>query len=212
MPIYEDKKINQDQLLELRKCKQCGMIRQVKRKSAIRDLCPSCANKNRRTSRNLLPNEKSILKHLYWGMNLSMNQIGKMYGVGPGIVDAKLKELNIKTRTRQEGKIISGTRMKGKNNPNYKSGRTQNGKDGYVFILKPEHPRAHQGYVPEHILVWEETHNKFLPEDWVIHHLNGVKNDNRPENLAAMPNRKHKILIPTLKGRVRELEARLSCR
>ena len=69
------------------------------------------------------------------------------------------------------------------------------------------HPRANkQGYVREHILIWEEVHNKSLPDGWVVHHLNGIKSDNRPSNLIALPSKKHRYWIPKLQKRIRELE------
>ncbi len=58
---------------------------------------------------------------------------------------------------------------------------------GYILIYKPDHPRANKyGRVFEHIVVWEEYNKKPVPKGYVIHHLNGVKNDNKPENLVAM--------------------------
>ena len=67
------------------------------------------------------------------------------------------------------------------------------------------------GYVREHILVWEQTHGQPLPEGWAVHHLNGIKDDNRAENLAAMSKSGHtrSEMAEAYKNRIRELEAKL---
>ena len=50
----------------------------------------------------------------------------------------------------------------GENNPNWRGGRFKS--HGYVRVSAPNHPRAFaNGYVLEHILVWENVHNKSLP-------------------------------------------------
>ena len=80
---------------------------------------------------------------------------------------------------------------------------------GYVCILKHGHPRANtSGYVREHILVWEEAHGKPVSKGWIIHHLNGIRDDNRPENLIAVTRKNHEgnTFIKALHARIRKLE------
>lgn len=63
---------------------------------------------------------------------------------------------------------------------------------GYIAVHRPDHPMASkQGYVMEHRLVMAETLGRMLTPDEVVHHVNGVKTDNRPENLEVMPKRSH---------------------
>ena len=69
-------------------------------------------------------------------------------------------------------------------NGHWKGGRTRH-HAGYVMVPVPEHPRTSRtgGYVFEHILVMEELLGRLLLPGETVHHLNGVKDDNRPSNL-----------------------------
>jgi hypothetical protein len=89
---------------------------------------------------------------------------------------------------------------------------------GYMRVYSPGHPRTRKGqpYVLEHILVWERERGA-IPNKFHIHHLNGIKSDNRIENLVCISpsvhesnhmTEKHK-LREALRARIRELEDRI---
>lgn len=72
-------------------------------------------------------------------------------------------------------------------------------RNGYVYVFRPEHPAApttgvFAGYVLEHRLVLEAALGRLLRDDEHGHHINGVRDDNRPENLVAITRSAHRRL------------------
>lgn len=75
----------------------------------------------------------------------------------------------------------------GKNNWFWHGGKTID-KDGYVYLRKPNHPFNANGYVKRSRLVMEKHIGRYLSKQEIIHHINGIKNDDRIDNLKLLAN------------------------
>lgn len=72
----------------------------------------------------------------------------------------------------------------GKNNPCWRGGKTI--RNGYIYVYCPDHPHATKTKcVLEHHLIMEQHLGRYLKPNQleVVHHINGIKTDNRIENL-----------------------------
>ncbi len=118
--------------------------------------------------------------------------------------------------------------LTGARNPRWNGGVRQ-GKDGYRYItVYPDHPfiamagkaekhGKHRYYIAEHRLVMAQDIGRPLDVWELVHHLNGIKDDNRIENLELLESKKEHLpsmnvqrLVKTLQGRVTLLEAEVA--
>ena len=102
----------------------------------------------------------------------------------------------------------------GNQHPGWKGGRDANS-SGYIMVYSPLHPRTDKHHrVLEHRLVIEEHLGRLLEPNEIVHHLNGIRKDNRLGNLAITYRDNHSTytLRRQMQKRIRELEAKLSQR
>jgi HNH endonuclease len=75
-------------------------------------------------------------------------------------------------------------KRKGEKSPAWRGGKQM--RRGYVWTWCPDHPsrsNTAKAYVLEHRLVMEKHLGRYLTRDEHVHHINGIRDDNRIENL-----------------------------
>lgn len=88
---------------------------------------------------------------------------------------------------RSKGNHESSSRIRrGQESHLWKGGRIR--RKGYVLVYAPDHHsiagrKTTRRYVFEHRIVMEQVLGRPMKETETVHHLNGITDDNRPENL-----------------------------
>jgi hypothetical protein len=123
------------------------------------------------------------LKDLYVTQNLSTVEIARIKGCTNSSVGLALKALGIPARNYSEAVRLVKGRVSHKKVKN---------KAGYIMVWMPNHPGSNSaGYIFEHRLVMEQSLGRLLLSTEFVHHKNGIKDDNRIENLELTTNGAH---------------------
>ncbi len=110
---------------------------------------------------------------MYSHKMISVSAVARQLGISRLSVDTILKHFSMTIRS-------ASMYLKRENNPNWKGGHIT--KEGY---------RRFGNGVLEHREVMERILGRKLKKNEHVHHLNGIKLDNRPENLALYTPHKH---------------------
>ena len=137
--------------------------------------------------------DPELVRQMIEQEGLTHAAVGIRVGLSTGYVSTFCQRHQIRSAKR-------GPR-RGEGHPNWDGGRFVD-VDGYVNLWNPEHPcRRKNNYVLEHRAVACEMLGRTLMPGEVVHHRNGIKTDNRPENLEVFAtNAEH--LRHELTGRV----------
>ena len=109
----------------------------------------------------------------------TLQEIGDVFGVSYRTVGRRFRASGIKIRSKSEAAT-------GRLNHFWKGGRYLN-KNGYVYISIGPRKR-----IFEHRFVMEQHLGRCLKKSEMVHHRNGIVDDNRIENLKLLTARTHR--------------------
>jgi hypothetical protein len=137
-------------------CPECGMSFTPRYK--VEKYCTETCRQKRNNRMSLLCKQKKLHSDLEYRRKVYERQ-------------------NRWKREDRAGIIRTVSPRKGKN-------RYKDAQSGYIILVKKDHPNARRGgKVAEHVYVMSEYIKRPLMKNETVHHKNGIRDDNRIENL-----------------------------
>ena len=150
--------------------------------------------------------------HKYWDIKKVINETGKKYGRWTVLEYSHTKSKNAYFKCKCDcgiEKIVRGRSLRtgqskscgclnreqksswiGEKAHNWKGGKITT--YGYTLVKNRQHPNASKdGYIAEHRLIMAEILGRPLKDNELVHHKNGIRDDNRIENLELLTYSNH---------------------
>lgn len=154
--------------------------------------------------------DKTHLEYLYWHDGKTIKEIAAILHRTHAAVSWAFDRFGIPKRNRSQASSLSSQHIErgGEKAPRWHGGSRKT-KAGYVEVwVAPDdffHSMAGKGnYVKEHRLVMAKVLYRCLLPWEVVHHKNGIKDDNRLENLQLLPGARQHATDLELKRRVKQ--------
>ena len=195
------------------KCEVCRMRHSASKRKKNKE-CGVGRYNVTRTHYHMTPSEITKVCGMYLTERKSIAVIAAELNWPRSRIRNALVAGNAEIRTHKEVWASTDTRKQFDARPrpvrrSWKGGKRKT-KAGYVhvWVNDPNHKRGGR-YIFEHRLIWEST-NGPLPRGWIIHHINGIKDDNRLVNLVACHKRDHASMWRFVCAHIQHLERELA--